>query len=402
MKSDNNDIIKSLGCEILKNKKFNGKRLESARYYRGMTIIDLADEVGVSKQAISQFENGIISPQFDTLMKIVTSLNFPREYFFEEDFNNVRYGNTFFRAQSKVKKLEEERQAVSIKFIGEIHDFLSEYIEFPKLNLPDFEEGLSIEEKALKLREYWGLGIEPIKDIIYVMEKNGIIVSEICTGSSYVDAFTQVQVSNGVQNFVVVLGNDKGYATRRQFSAAHELGHIILHDPFINPNELSSVEKRSMEKEAHEFASAFLLPAKSFSTDVSTYPTNLEFYKQLKKKWRTSISAMLIRANHLDIINYNSYQNMMRKMGRNGWRTNEPLDDTLIMRHPTVLKRAVNILLDNDILDADGIIATLRRKQFSIPREEIENLLNLDKGTLNSNISELPLKVIDIPLKNIK
>lgn len=401
MKSDNN-IVKSFGCEILKNKKFNGKRLEYARYYRGMTIIDLADEVGVSKQAISQFENGIIFPQFDTLMKIIASLNFPREYFFEEDIINVRYGNTFFRAQSKIKKIEEERQAVSIRFIGQIHDFLSEYIEFPKLNIPDFEEGLSIEEKASKLREYWGLGIEPIKDIIYVMEKNGIIVSEICTESSYVDAFTQVQVSNGVQNFVVVLGNDKGYATRRQFSAAHELGHIILHDPFINPNELSSVEKRSMEKEAHEFASAFLLPAESFSTDVSTYPTNLEFYKQLKKKWKTSISAMLIRANHLDIINYNSYQNMMRKMGRNGWRTNEPLDDTLIMRHPTVLKRAVNILLDNDILDADGMIAALGRKQFSIPREEIENLINLDKGTLSSNVSELPLKVIDIPLKNIK
>ena len=36
---------------------FNGERLKAARLFRRMTIAELAESTGVSKQAISQFEN---------------------------------------------------------------------------------------------------------------------------------------------------------------------------------------------------------------------------------------------------------------------------------------------------------------------------------------------------------
>ena len=41
---------------MLRDRNFNGARLKSARTYRGKTISQIADETGVSKQAISQFE----------------------------------------------------------------------------------------------------------------------------------------------------------------------------------------------------------------------------------------------------------------------------------------------------------------------------------------------------------
>lgn len=391
--------IKDFGNEMIKNKKFNGKRLESARLYRGMTIVDLSKDIGISKQAVSQFENGLTSPQFDTLMNIVDKLNFPREYFFEEDDIDIKLGNTYFRSQSKRTKKDEYMQKERVKFAGQLYNFLNEYIEFPKVNLPQFEEGLSIEEKAIKLREYWGLGEEPIKDVIYILEKNGIVVTTMKTDSNEIDAFTQPQIINGNQHFIIVLGNDKGTAVRRQFSAAHELAHIIIHDGFMNMDELSNEEIRNMEDEAHAFAAAFLLPKNAFLKDVSVYPTTLEYYKQLKKKWRTSISAMLVRANHLGVLNYNSYQNMMKKMSRLGWRKEEPLDDTLIMSRPTVLRRAVSILIDNDILNEDEIMVELSNRDLSLPREEVENLLGLDRGTLASKNCELQSKVIDIPVK---
>lgn len=52
------------------------------------------------------------------------------------------------------------------------------------------------------------------------------------TTSENIDAFTQQQNINGEKHFLIVLGNDKDSATRRQFSLAHELGHIIMHDAF--------------------------------------------------------------------------------------------------------------------------------------------------------------------------
>lgn len=399
MLNNNKNAIKDLGTELIKGKKFNGKRLHMARLYRGKTIVSLSKDIGVSKQAISQFENGLTSPQFDTLMNIVDNLEFPREYFFEQDKIEVKLGNTYFRAKSKMTKKDENRQKEKVKFVGKLYNFLNEYIEFPKLNLPKFEDGLSIEQKAIKLREYWNLGEEPIKDIIYILEKNGIVVTAMKTESGNVDAFTQQQIINGNQYFIIVLGSDKGTAVRRQFSAAHELAHIVIHDGFMNLEELTNEEIRAMEREAHSFAAAFLLPQSSFVKDISAYPTNLDYYKQLKKKWRTSISAMLVRANHLGILSYNSYQNMMKKMSKLGWRKEEPLDNTLIMSKPTVLRRAVSILIDNDILDADEMMIELSHNELSLPREEIENLLGLDKGVLNPKQNVSSNKIIEMTVK---
>ncbi|GAA0684736.1 XRE family transcriptional regulator [Clostridium cadaveris] len=382
---------------MLKDRKFNGARLQASRKYRGMTIIELAESIGVSKQAISQYEGGQSSPLFEVLIKIANTLGFPIDYFYEEDKINIKLGNTYFRALSKMSKKEENAQKEKTKLIGKLFYFLNEYIEFPSLNLPVFEEDLSIEEKALKLREYWGLGEEPIKDVIYLLEKNGVIVSESTTDSNNIDAFSQQQNINGEKRYVVVLGNDKFSSTRRQFSAAHELGHIILHDGFLELDTMSKEEIRNMENEAHSFAASFLLPKNAFSEDVNLYPTSLEYYKELKKKWRTSISAMLVRANQLNILSYSSYQSLIKKMGRLGWRIKEPLDDTLLVNRPTVLRSAIDILLDNDILDESEIIKELSSLGLSLAREEVEELLGLDKGRLRPKKSHV--EVIDMQIK---
>jgi Zn-dependent peptidase ImmA (M78 family)/DNA-binding XRE family transcriptional regulator len=382
------------------SREFNGSRLKSARKYRGKTIKDLAEDIGISKQAISQFENGKSTPSFETLIKIIDKLKFPREYFYEKDKVNIHLGNTYFRASSRMTKKEENIQKEKTKLIGKIFNFLNEYIEFPKLNLPDFKEDMEIEDIAMELRNYWGLGEEPIKDIVYLLEKNGIIITSMNTNTDTIDAYSQQQNINGEKYFIVVLGNDKYSAVRRQFSLAHELGHIIMHDGFVDIDDLTREEIRNMENEAHAFASAFLLPKDGFSKDVSMYPTDLNYYKQLKKKWRTSISAMLVRANHLGILTNSSYQAAMKKMSKLGWRKREPLDDTLIMSKPTVLNRAIDILIDNEILDAKGILSEMSNMGLTLNPEEIEELLGLKKGKLQIN-ENIDMKVIEMGLKNI-
>ncbi|MHB8036004.1 DNA-binding protein [Clostridium botulinum] len=378
--------------------KFNGKRLKSARKYRCKSMTDLAKDIGVSRQTISQYENGLIFPQFDILIKLINSLGFPREYFYESDDTNIELGNTYFRSSSRMTKKEENAQKEKTKIIGKIFLFLNEYIEFPKLNIPQFDEDMSIEDMTLKLREHWGLGKEPIKDMIYLLEKNGIIITSMNTNSENIDAFTQQQNINGEKHFLIVLGNDKDSATRRQFSLAHELGHIIMHDAFLELEDLTKEELRDMEKEAHAFAAAFLLPKENFVKDISIYPTNLNYYKELKKKWRTSISAMLVRANQVGIITNSSYQTLNKKINRLGWRKKEPLDDTLMMRNPTVLKRSVDIILDNDILNEDEIIKELSNRGLTLCREEIELLLGLDEGKLISKVNND--NVIQMALRN--
>lgn len=377
--------------------KFNGARLKSARIYREMTIKELAEKLDVSKQSISQYENGLIDPKFEVLLKMISTLGFPKNYFYEEEKTEIKQGNTYFRASSKMSKKEEYMHREKAKLIGNIYNYLNGYIEFPSLNLPDIEESLSIEEKAYKLREYWGLGEEPIKDILYIMEKNGIIMSSMYTNSKVVDAFTQPLIIDGKKKYVVVLGNDKFSATRRQFSAAHELAHIILHEDFLEIDNMTREEVRQIEAEAHEFASAFLLPKIAFSKEVMLYPTNLDYYVELKKKWRTSISAMIVRANRLRIIPQSTYQFLIKKISKDGWRTKEPLDDILIMNQPTVLVRAVDILLDNNIITEEELIKELSETEISLNPEEVETLLGLDNGKLKPKKTES--KIIEMPLR---
>ena len=69
--------------------KFNGERLKSARLYNGLTIADVAEKTGISKQAVSQFENGKTEPKNETLFSLSKYLGFPREYFFQHDKENI-------------------------------------------------------------------------------------------------------------------------------------------------------------------------------------------------------------------------------------------------------------------------------------------------------------------------
>ena len=78
---------------------FNGQRLKMARIYRNMNMADLADNIGVSKQAIFQFENNLTKPKPDVEFSIITTLKFPRTFFYQED-DGIRIYNTFFRALS--------------------------------------------------------------------------------------------------------------------------------------------------------------------------------------------------------------------------------------------------------------------------------------------------------------
>ncbi|MDK2919606.1 MAG: hypothetical protein PWQ37_2339 [Candidatus Petromonas sp.] len=380
-------------------REFNSKRLRNARLYRAKTISDLAEDVGVSKQAISQYENGRATPSFETLLKIVNSLRFPKEYFYEGDKLEIKVRNTYFRSLLTTNKKDRIAQVAKIKLLSSLYHFLSMYVEFPKLNLPNLNfEGKSIEDIAMEIREYWGLGEQPISNVIRVLEKNGIIITSFDTESDFIDAFSQKQEINKKEYYFIVLGNDKKSAVRRQFDAAHELGHILLHDWALDIEQISREEFRQIEKEANLFAAEFLLPKKSFIKDL-IYPTELDFYIELKKKWKVSISSMIVRSYQLKVINYNQYQYMMRKISKNGWKRKEPLDDIIQIPKPIVFKKAIKILLENNIFTGPEILRELSNYGLSLDRKEVEVLLGLDSGTLIDTNKNSPVVSIRNKIK---
>lgn len=381
----------------MQKSKINCTRLKEARLFRKMTLADLAQAVGVNKQAISQFENCKSSPEPMTLRRIADALGFPYSFFVEtEDVSTI--GNTYFRALYSSKKKDLAAQQIKAKYVAKIHSVLSSKVKFKPLNLPHFDadKTITIEDIAMQTRQYWNLGEAPIANMVSLLERNGIIVGEFATNSRGIDAFYQYYEEGGHPTYCVILGTDKKSFYRRQFNCAHELGHILLHERYSDLNEIDREEFREREDQANAFAAAFLLPEKAFGNDVAAYPNRLSHYVELKKKWNVSIMAMIMRAYSLGYLSSNQYSYLMRQMSTRGYRQIEPLDNSIEYKHPCALKQSINLLLTKGNMSGNDILNLFSANGFSLSANVIEELLNLESGTLlqaskaESNIIEFP------------
>ncbi len=367
-------------------KIFNGSRLKTARQYRGLTVEELSQKINVSKQTISQYENGLIeNVPFEKILSLSNELQFPYHYFIQKSSSSVRTGTTYFRSLMKTSKKYRTAQIVKMEHIAEIYAFLNEYLSFPNLNLPDWIGTItSPTEAAYALRDFWQLGDKPIENIIRTVEQNGILVTTFATDTDDIDAFSQFVELDGSELYLIALSSNKESAARINFDVAHELGHILLHEWSEDEDVISREAFKKKEKEANEFASAFLLPENRFVKEVALDPQNLDYYVQLKRKWKVSIAAMLYRSCSLGIITQNQYQYMMRTMQMKDWRKCEPLDKVIKSPEPSLFSDAIDVLLINNVFSPQELVDELSNTGLAMNPSELENLLNLKSDTLKS------------------
>ena len=377
-------------------KYFNGERLKIARMWRNLSATQLADLTGFSRQTISMLENGkLMNPEFATVQKLSEKLEFPVTFFLEETKINLNESTTYFRSLLTTNKKYRVEQEEKIKFIAIVYNMLSEYLEFEKVNLPQIPTNATPQEAANILREYWGLGNRPIENIVYLVESNGLIVTDFETATGDVDAFSHKITSDDMETYLIGYSKNKRTAARIHFDVAHEIGHILLHNWREDLECIDKEEFKEIELQAHAFASAFLLPEDEFRKDVSPYATNLAYYTELKKTWKVSIAAMIRRAKDLDIITADDYSRLMRNMQKQGIRKIEPLDDELVTAEPSLLRQAIKILFDQKVFTPNEFLEELSREYgLTLYPKDIETLLGLKKGTFEEK--ENPKMVINV------
>lgn len=373
--------------------QFNSEHLAEARAYNKMTGEELAGLIGVRKQAISQFENKKAEPDYGTVCRMSAALKFPVSFFYEKTVSGL-VGNTYFRAPFSSNKRDLNSQRIKAKYVAQIYGTLARYVDFWPYNVPEFKDTQNIASAAQRLRDYWGLGQEPIQDMISLMERNGIIMSEFATDTKKIDAFYQYGEIKDSAYHCVVLGTEKPSFVRRQFSAAHELGHIVLHEKFNDLDDASREDFRKREDEANEFAAAFLLPKAAFLNDLKMCPNKLTRYVELKRKWRVSISAMVVRAYNLEAINQNQYQYLMRQISKNGWRTEEPLDDYISLTHPKALRQAVNLIILNNVLSGQQLLNEFEADGISLSKFVVDEVLSLEPDTITLDNNQTESKIV--------
>lgn len=359
----------------------NPVRLKKARISRGYSLADLAEQIGVTKQYISQCELGITSAS-SIIYKLCDVLNYPIAFFCKTVKSVETSSATYFRSRKSTPKKLKEAANEKVDLFSEIKDFFGEYVNYPEINLPDdiqLQDEYTLENLetiAKQVREYWKLGMGPIDDIVSVLQENGIIISRIKVGNNKIDAFSKWV--NGTP--YVFLSIDKGSAVRSRFDIAHELCHILLHQ-HITKEDMENKEKMNqIEKEADAFAGAFLLPTETFAREV--FSSSLDNLISLKERWKVSVSCMIKRCYDLNIFSENQVTYLKKQMTyKNYWRK-EPLDDKIQCEIPYLYKQIFELLLENEILSKYDIV-----DKIAMSPEEIEEFCYLKSGTLSGNKS---------------
>jgi Zn-dependent peptidase ImmA (M78 family)/transcriptional regulator with XRE-family HTH domain len=360
---------------------FVGARLRQGREARGISAASLAEVVGVTRAAMSQYEHGHQSPSPETMQRISVALNLPVRRFLLPMVPRES-APRFYRCMAAATKSARTRAESRYEWLKEIVAHIQQHVRMPIVRLPKFDlpadlaklGGDEIDELADDARRFFGLKDGPISNVVWLLENHGCIVSCVDLHADTLDAFSEVD-PRGNRPYVV-LGTHKRSAARSRFDACHELGHILLHRS-VTASMLTQPDVFTLiESQAHRFANAFLLPSSSFTRECKE--VTLDGLRSLKERWRVSVAAMIRRARDLRVIGEQQYRALQINLGRRKWKTREPLDDILEMERPRFLKTCFELLVSKGIVPA--IDAPM---MLGLPAKDIEDLAALAPGYLH-------------------
>ena len=237
--------------------EFNGMRLTLAREIQNISSPKLAEKIGVTKQTVSQYENGLIKPSADKVLAISQELKFPPKFFFEGSSDNFSPGVAYCRATTTTTRAVKLRQTNIDVLKSYIYDFFAEYIEYPSTEqlidcMKSVAECSDMELIAKKIREKLDLSDRPIRNMSYLLQNLGIVVTSFSENVGHLDAISHIPVltNNGESKrfYFTTYNTDKTTPARLNFTLAHELGHWILGHIVSDVKSQADAEYRSEER----------------------------------------------------------------------------------------------------------------------------------------------------------
>ena len=301
-----------------------GRRIRLARSASGLSLRGLEAAIGnrVTAQAISKYERDETVPGSAVMIALANALGVTVDYLVGEQEVALE-GVEFQRA---ITSKREEAQ-VEAKVLGMLERYLAveellglPSVEWDKPREAPFPVAVSVVEAdrgARALRAHWGLGIEPIPNLVQVLEARGVKV--LATELSGTDGLmAHVRRASGHPVPVVVV-NSEACAARRRLAIAHELGHLLL----------SPTRKVAAEDAANRFAGALLMPEEALWAEVGKRHISVGLGElfSLKLVFGVSVQALADRCRDLGIFGPALHKRLSQEFDRRGWHTpfEEPL-----------------------------------------------------------------------------
>lgn len=272
-----------------------GARIRNSRIQKGLSLQEVADRVGVSKQMVNKYEKGDTMPSSEKLIAFSKLFEQKIDYFFRKP--EVQIGEINFRKKSKFsnKKINALKEEIRIQienyvYIENICNLNATFIN-PLANYK-IESQASVVEAVELLRSEWNIGNDTIHNIIQLLEDKEVKVIEVEDDTNMFDGLATVVDDK----YYVIVINKQMVIERKRFTLLHELGHLLLN--------INQIDEKEQEKLCHKFASEMLLAQRNMLVEFGERRSSiaLEELKNIQEKYGISISAIMIKAAELKII----------------------------------------------------------------------------------------------------
>jgi Zn-dependent peptidase ImmA (M78 family)/transcriptional regulator with XRE-family HTH domain len=301
---------------------FDPARLTQARRLAGLSKRALADQLNLSPVAVGQWEAGTHSPRPDHLGRLAELLDVPPTFLAAgRPYARLESSAAHFRSLRRTPAIQRAKATAFTEQVWELAYALEKRVQLPPVALPGFSAGeIGLDDvpsepaaAARDLRVRWGLGTGCIPHLVRTMESHGLIITLVPfagAATATVDAFS----TSHLPRPIVVLTPDRANDVyRHRFTAAHELGHLLLHGE-------TAPGDPQQEKEADVFAAELLTPAEVITPLL---PARMDLYAldRLSKEWGVAVESLVYRCREVGAISDPAYRrayqrlNQLRKLG---------------------------------------------------------------------------------------
>lgn len=353
-------------------KAFDGDRLRQARQLALRTKQSLAGPLGVSPAAIGQYESGATPPRAELIPVLAKELSVPREFFAAgRPFARLETGDAFFRSLRSTTAKQRAKAISYTEQLWELVHAIEKHVRLPWVNLPGFVGG-EIEPGAFPsdpiaaaraLREAWRLGNDPIPHLVRTIENQGIVTVLVPFAEDEVariDAFSTLSLSRPI---IVLSPNRANDVYRHRFTAAHELGHLVLHGEHAGGDH-------ALEREADRFAAEFLTPSLIIQ---DLLPRRVDFRKlnQLSEQWGVSIKSLIYRCREVDLLSDATARRAyirLNQLTEQGVIATQPVYQFL-GEVPSLLRKAV------ELAEANGVTIASLAQELAWKPDQVRRML---------------------------
>lgn len=283
-----------------------GENLRRLRRMRNLSQKFVAGEADISVPTYRNIETGKSTPKLETLQMISKVL----ESSITELLMPVRIPKAVrFRAKKTLRTRNEILSEVAkwLETYSELEALVEQELEDPHIKdvrreIANLSSNAKVGKAAKAIRELWEIGEdEPIRNISGLFDKHGVKVLSIPKSSN---DFFGLSIGEEDRGPAVAINTWERISVERWiFSAAHELGHLIMHCDAFDVDQTEESEEE--EREADIFASNFLMPQEAFKNELNALrgmhwiDVILTLKRIFKVSWKT-VMMRLIANNLLD------------------------------------------------------------------------------------------------------